>query len=69
MFLGLALNRNKSKTNIEKNEGIDECTRQIIAANMTMLVSISNSIYEIKQIELERKQQFEELKAMIKKED
>ena len=68
MFLGFQKRTNVSKQS-EKTEGIDECTRQIIAANMTMLVSISGMLQDIKQIELERGKQFEELKAMIEKED
>jgi hypothetical protein len=68
MFLGFQ-KRKDVKKQPEKTEGIDECTRQIIAANMTMLVSISGMLYDIKQIELERGKQFEELKALIKKED
>ena len=68
MFLGFQ-KRKDVKKQPEKTEDIDECARQIIAANMTMLTSISSQLYDIKQLELERGKQLEELKAMIKKED
>lgn len=64
------LNKDKKKSKkIEMTEGVDECTRQIVAANMTMMVSMSNQLYDLKQLMLQSNKQLTELKEMIKKED
>ena len=63
------IKKRKNTVKPEKMEGIDECTRQIIAANMTMLAGISSMQNDLIRMMRESNTQLAELKVLLTKED